>query len=914
MLSGTGIAGMSLDLVKAFNLLPRLPIRKLCLRLGVPPEWINTWFGHLKNVGRRFQIQGHLSEPLFSTTGFPEGDPLSIIAMLAICFVFDWHLIQEQATTTCFADNLAWQITEPAAANSCLILVLQLFRALKLEIDWNKTWFFALTGIFKHHLRQAIQHCVAHYDLQFPKVATELGMVLHFTKQHLLGTQKQRISKAENRLRKAYKINLHISDLSQLIMGGIYTVAFYGVELVSMAKQYYEKFRTWVTNALVGCRRSSNPYLVTMIASKHIVDPEFYVIQEVVRSARTMMLLGILTPEHFRFLKYRHRTDGNTIGPLTTLAHMLSRLGWKLLIDGQIETHHGNISLPSFPWKRLNRMLEQSWMEVVSSYLSQRKGLRNLNIIDRPSQLALFKDIPYDKHRMLLVNISGAHQHSAQLKYWRDDEEFDTCPYCGIPYETDSRYHEHLQCDALGDVRNNHPDHIQHLTDSPDLIYAPWFFLTQDRILSGYMHQSQPLPSYDHRIGRIQDQDMSTEFIFFYTDGSCSRPTHPDFSVAGFGIILDLAWTLEERIALGNGQFQPPTFLPVYSSACSFEQYIGRAELSAIAVILHSVENSYIITDSLFAIQALILLLSGDKPKLWKHSCVDILLDIPISRVNIDNIHHIHSHQDPATTGGIEAYHIWGNRAADLLASKARQQYEQHLTAMDDSFSAFLTQRKHLIDHYNYILEAGLTRMAIQDAQQDEAKQGLLQISWDDLLAYHLDDFFCYHTDHLHIKVEGFTWGTSFGLALLEYLSLLQWPPDEEGLPRLHTIPTDYGITWLELALGFIFHMKQWIPFYSEKKLIEADHPEYFLRLHSFKPLLSNFVNAIKQLERRVGEDLFPPLHIENVPAIRGYPVNAKFKGLGIRPSIPQHSRILSILHAYLADAMPLPDFTSDLL
>ena len=84
--------------------------------------------------------------------------------------------------------------------------------------------------------------------------------------------------------------------------------------------------------------------------------------------------------------------------------------------------------------------------------------------------------------------------------------------------------------------------------------------------------------------------------------------------------------------------------------------------------------------------------------------------------------------------------------------------------------------------------------------------------------------------------------------------------------------------------------------------------PQFFIMF-----VRNNFVNAIKQLERRVGEDLFPPLHIENVPAIRGYPVNAKFKGLGIRPSIPQHSHILSILHAYLADAMPLPDFTSDL-
>ena len=53
-----------------------------------------------------------------------------------------------------------------------------------------------------------------------------------------------------------------MSDLSQLIVGGIYTVAFYGVELVSMAKRYDEKFRTWVTKAMVGCRRSNNPYLV----------------------------------------------------------------------------------------------------------------------------------------------------------------------------------------------------------------------------------------------------------------------------------------------------------------------------------------------------------------------------------------------------------------------------------------------------------------------------------------------------------------------------------------------------------------------------------------------------------------------------------------------------------------------------
>lgn len=76
--------GLTIDLAKAFNTLPRLPCKKLLIHLGVPPKLVEIWFASLNQLQRHWQVGGTLLPSQAVTTGAPEGDAWSVCCMLSI--------------------------------------------------------------------------------------------------------------------------------------------------------------------------------------------------------------------------------------------------------------------------------------------------------------------------------------------------------------------------------------------------------------------------------------------------------------------------------------------------------------------------------------------------------------------------------------------------------------------------------------------------------------------------------------------------------------------------------------------------------------------------------------------------------------------------------------------------------------
>lgn len=76
--------GYVTDLVKAFESLPRAPIRILGEWLGLPPAVLQLWHSFLEHMHRRFQVADSVGPPLFSNVGYPEGCALSCVAMTIV--------------------------------------------------------------------------------------------------------------------------------------------------------------------------------------------------------------------------------------------------------------------------------------------------------------------------------------------------------------------------------------------------------------------------------------------------------------------------------------------------------------------------------------------------------------------------------------------------------------------------------------------------------------------------------------------------------------------------------------------------------------------------------------------------------------------------------------------------------------
>ena len=107
----TIFSGIVLDIIKAFNVLQRRSIFLLADKAGVSAEVIRAWGGSLRGLTRSAVVGGCIYGSESSTTGFPEGDPLSVWAMFIITWYIAWSIEQAFPTVDmrAFADN--WELT-----------------------------------------------------------------------------------------------------------------------------------------------------------------------------------------------------------------------------------------------------------------------------------------------------------------------------------------------------------------------------------------------------------------------------------------------------------------------------------------------------------------------------------------------------------------------------------------------------------------------------------------------------------------------------------------------------------------------------------------------------------------------------------------------------------------------------------
>ena len=102
------ITGCMLDLVNAFNHLPRLPIMKVGVKLGIPTPILHAWVSALMVMESRFFIRGATGPPLKSCSSLPEGCGMPVVGMFLINLIADkWlHLRVPKCSLLSYVDNL----------------------------------------------------------------------------------------------------------------------------------------------------------------------------------------------------------------------------------------------------------------------------------------------------------------------------------------------------------------------------------------------------------------------------------------------------------------------------------------------------------------------------------------------------------------------------------------------------------------------------------------------------------------------------------------------------------------------------------------------------------------------------------------------------------------------------------------
>lgn len=137
--------GFTLDLIKAFNLLPRRVIYHLLIHHGAPPESIYFWFLYLRRLTRRLQVRQAVGPTISMTTGVPEGDSLSVCAMLVTSSAFYWKLCSPTVFPYAYADNWFYLTTNQRDNIQAFRNIQDLVNALRVKIDFAKSWAWGAT-------------------------------------------------------------------------------------------------------------------------------------------------------------------------------------------------------------------------------------------------------------------------------------------------------------------------------------------------------------------------------------------------------------------------------------------------------------------------------------------------------------------------------------------------------------------------------------------------------------------------------------------------------------------------------------------------------------------------------------------------------------------------------------------------
>ena len=107
---GTSLSGLVLDLVKCFNAIPRAPIKQIMEAYWVHSADNDMWHNALKLMKRQFKVCGSLFEGLLSTTGYPEGDAISVAVMALLSVLWhDYVLSKAIVDPYAYVDN--WEVT-----------------------------------------------------------------------------------------------------------------------------------------------------------------------------------------------------------------------------------------------------------------------------------------------------------------------------------------------------------------------------------------------------------------------------------------------------------------------------------------------------------------------------------------------------------------------------------------------------------------------------------------------------------------------------------------------------------------------------------------------------------------------------------------------------------------------------------
>ena len=517
------LCGISTDVVKAFNCLPREPILRIASQLGFPSQVTTPWRNFLGRFQRRFLIRQCVSEPLESCTGFPEGCALSTVAMNVACLIFHTYLeaFGRSVTPHSYVDNLACTASSVGQLAHGINLCWCVLDLLDLQADDSKTYVWATKPALRTQLRAlGLLVCTS---------ARELGGVMSFcraTRNSLLVDRCKGTASLFSKLRRS---RAPLGQKLAALPRKIWARALHGISACPLARAQLSSLRGSATKALQVCPAGSSAQLRLSLHNDLEADPGFYQLWATIRDLRRMCLKHFdVLPQWQRFM--RGFTGALLHGPFSKLLQVLNEIGWSIECPPfALDCHGQRLDLLALPTSSLRRLLEQAWLDHVANGHRHRQQMHDLHGLDRCLLRHSEKGLTPLRLAQLNAIRSGAFLFdAAHCKF--DLTVSGLCSVCSVP---DTHEHRICQCPKFASAR-----------EGTEWVCALWPSLPQ--CLSHHLlpPASPHIPELQRCLGLLPDLSGNfsssetahgTQHLF--VDGSCIFNEIPELSLAAWGTV-----------------------------------------------------------------------------------------------------------------------------------------------------------------------------------------------------------------------------------------------------------------------------------------------------------------------------------------------------------------------------------------
>ena len=425
MQSSTDLCGLGTDLRRAFNMMSRPLLKELSANLHVPEAIMTPWLSFLTHSVRRFQCGEYVSAATHTTVGVPEGDALSVYAMLQLDLAYHLYMrhFQPHVRAHSYVDNLSLLDHSVGSLMHSWAALETFFQLAGMEVDVSKTYAWALQG----HSRNGLKAMGFAIKLH----ATELGGSLHMSRRHTEHHIMSKLKSLEDKWRRLKHSQAPHSQKQAAVPISFWASILHGTASMIVSPRTLSSLRTQATKNLDWAKSGANSTLRLTLASSPSCDPGYYLLRDTVHSFRRLAQKDPLLWTQWH--DYMARYDGSkTEGPFSAMLQRLHDVQWKLRPPYLVDHDGHHIHLFEADLRLVDVLLEEAWLQAISHTSMTRPSMADADGLDAP--LVHFdsaRRTSLDASLISALQCGSFFDGHHKSKFDKSKDSF--CPHCSEP-------------------------------------------------------------------------------------------------------------------------------------------------------------------------------------------------------------------------------------------------------------------------------------------------------------------------------------------------------------------------------------------------------------------------------------------------------------------------------------------------